>query len=194
MKLDINTILAVAAEEFAQLGYDAMSMRALAQKCGISAPALYYYFSSKEELYVEVFNTLQDSIVSDIDRAMMGVVSVEQRIEKYISTLFDAWATSPLQLLTQRDAIQAAVTPDTALAQVHFARLIEHAQSVFRVEVKTAFNPRAAYAFASLLFGYISLLPYDQRESGLEKTAHRDQRKRELISICQQLMSVRLDA
>ena len=191
MKINIEQVLTVAADEFAEHGFDAMSMRALAQKCGMSAPALYYHFSSKEELYLEVFNRLQDTIIADIDRALAGVAEPEQRIDVYISTLFDAWANGPLQLLTQRDAIQASINPEQALAQAYYQRLLSHAQEIFRIEVKTAINPRAAYGFASLLFGYVSLLPYEQRESGLDKATHREQRKCELISICQQRLRVR---
>lgn len=49
-------IVAAAAALFAEKGYDRTSMRDIAGATGILSGSLYYYFSSKEALFVEVFN------------------------------------------------------------------------------------------------------------------------------------------
>lgn len=47
-------ILNVSYREFAEKGYDGASMGSIAEKVGISKPAIYHYFQSKEELYKQI--------------------------------------------------------------------------------------------------------------------------------------------
>ncbi|WP_439594222.1 TetR/AcrR family transcriptional regulator [Microbacterium sp.] len=47
---DRDQILGVAVEVFIELGYDATSVAALAERLGLSKSALYHHFASKEEL------------------------------------------------------------------------------------------------------------------------------------------------
>jgi AcrR family transcriptional regulator len=60
-------ILAVALELFAEKGYDATSLRELAERLDITKAALYYHFSSKEEIVrtmVEEFTTALDELIA----------------------------------------------------------------------------------------------------------------------------------
>lgn len=50
-------VMEVATQMFLRYGYSGTSMKALAVELGVSAPAIYWYFSSKEDLYVEVIET-----------------------------------------------------------------------------------------------------------------------------------------
>jgi len=57
MKHNENTkekIIEIAIECFGELGYDGTSMRLIAEKTGVSKPAIYYYFPDKEKLFVGV--------------------------------------------------------------------------------------------------------------------------------------------
>jgi AcrR family transcriptional regulator len=62
-------ILAVASELFSEQGYDATSLREIAERLGITKAALYYHFPSKDEILrvllepvVEVISTLVDRL------------------------------------------------------------------------------------------------------------------------------------
>lgn len=58
-------VMRAALEMFLQRGYAGTSMKALAEQLGISAPALYWYFPSKEDLYMSVIETaMQDFLTS----------------------------------------------------------------------------------------------------------------------------------
>lgn len=50
MKLDKATIVSTALELLNEVGIDALSTRALAQKLGVQQPALYWHFKSKRAL------------------------------------------------------------------------------------------------------------------------------------------------
>ena len=51
-------ILVQSAELFAQKGYDALSLRDIANACGMKAPSLYNHFKDKETLYRAVLQTV----------------------------------------------------------------------------------------------------------------------------------------
>lgn len=51
-------ILLQSAELFAEKGYDALSLRDIANACGMKAPSLYNHFKDKETLYRAVLQTV----------------------------------------------------------------------------------------------------------------------------------------
>lgn len=53
-------LIATAIRLFRDQGYDKTTMRGIAQTAGVSTGNAYYYFSSKDELVHELYQTLQD--------------------------------------------------------------------------------------------------------------------------------------
>jgi AcrR family transcriptional regulator len=62
-------ILQAALDLFSVDGFTGTSLREIAEKVGISKPALYYHFGSKEELLVEIVRPIQDALDDLLDRA-----------------------------------------------------------------------------------------------------------------------------
>ena len=52
-----QAILDVAAEEFAEHGFDAASYNRIIERAGISKGSAYYYFEGKDDLYATVLET-----------------------------------------------------------------------------------------------------------------------------------------
>lgn len=52
-----STILKEAASLFSERGYEQTSMRKIAEKVGVSKPAIYYHFANKQSLFEELINT-----------------------------------------------------------------------------------------------------------------------------------------
>ena len=52
-----DTILEVAARLFSEKGYSGVSIRDIAQDCGMTNAALYYHFKNKDDLYLAVLRT-----------------------------------------------------------------------------------------------------------------------------------------
>ena len=62
-----NTIIEKAKSLFIEHGYRGFSMREIAEKVGVSKPALYYHFKDKEELFCAVLNNGLEEIGRMID-------------------------------------------------------------------------------------------------------------------------------
>jgi AcrR family transcriptional regulator len=52
-----ENILKEAAALFSQKGYERTSMREIAERVGVTKPAIYYHFSNKQELFEELVTT-----------------------------------------------------------------------------------------------------------------------------------------
>jgi AcrR family transcriptional regulator len=53
-------ILRASTELFASKGFDATSVRNIAEKVGLSVPGMFHYFSSKEEILYEIMTIFMD--------------------------------------------------------------------------------------------------------------------------------------
>ena len=61
-----DRVMNVALQKFMEHGYAGTSMKALAEDLGVSAPALYWYFPSKEDLYVSVLDAAMKNFLSHV--------------------------------------------------------------------------------------------------------------------------------
>jgi len=80
MKMRRTEILESACELYVQDGLDGFSMRKLAKKLGVTAPALYRHFESREELIIEVLGEAYRLFAEYLYRALKGV-DAAQRIQ-----------------------------------------------------------------------------------------------------------------
>lgn len=62
-------IMQAALDLFGTNGFARTSLREIAEKVGITKPALYYHFSSKDDLLIELVRPLQDAMADLLDRA-----------------------------------------------------------------------------------------------------------------------------
>ncbi|MFA4986893.1 MAG: TetR/AcrR family transcriptional regulator [Candidatus Brocadiia bacterium] len=62
-----DEILERAADLFGRRGYDSVSMREISEACGVSKPALYYHFASKEAIGKALVDEVYDSLNSVMD-------------------------------------------------------------------------------------------------------------------------------
>ncbi|GAB5467967.1 MAG: TetR/AcrR family transcriptional regulator [Rhodospirillales bacterium] len=99
-----HKVLAAAAQLFAAKGLSGTSMRDIASATGMLPGSLYYYFPSKDELFLQV----HADAVAEIDR----------RVEAALESLSDPWerleaaAAAHLEGLLQRDGTVAIVQPN----------------------------------------------------------------------------------
>jgi AcrR family transcriptional regulator len=75
-----DRILQEAERLFAAGGFDGVSMREIAEACGVTKANIYYYFESKERLYLEVLQADMLALIDVLDEAARQPGSSRDRI------------------------------------------------------------------------------------------------------------------
>lgn len=84
-----DRILQTATAQFVERGYDGVSMREIAEACGITKAALYYHFAGKAELLAQIFNDYLGQIAELVAQGQARPGSVEDRVRWLIGRIFD---------------------------------------------------------------------------------------------------------
>jgi len=82
-------LLAAAMDQFTRRGYAATSVRELCEAAGVTKPVLYYYFKSKEGLYLELMEgsyTIFESTVAELTMYTGGILN---QIIRFCEGVFD---------------------------------------------------------------------------------------------------------
>lgn len=88
-------IRSVALELFAERGYDATSLREIAERLGVTKAAVYYHFRTKEEILASLFEQRIaeiDEIIAWAGEQEPGPARSRGIIERYSATLSDRGA------------------------------------------------------------------------------------------------------
>lgn len=85
MHIGREKIISMAVELFQEKGYRATTVQDIANKCGVTKAALYYYIQSKEEILWEIFDQTMTTAEQRMDGLMKENVSLEQRLKAIVS-------------------------------------------------------------------------------------------------------------
>ncbi len=88
-----DKILKVASREFAKYGYKGVSLDRIAQKIGVTKPALYYYFKNKQTLYETILENKMDTLIKDLKICLNE--KPEDGIKCYIETFEETFKKHP---------------------------------------------------------------------------------------------------
>jgi AcrR family transcriptional regulator len=135
-------ILLAAIEVFAEEGYEGASTRSLASRAGVNAPAIQYYFGSKEGLYRAVIGHIANLVevrlaptADEIQIALAGGAS-PQKLTDLLLDLLDGF----LDLATCRGIPEAAAML-IARAEIEDATALDALQQAV---LRLAFGPAIA--------------------------------------------------
>ena len=101
-----HQILEEATKLFSVEGYDKVTTKRLAAACGVTEPALYRYFTSKEVIYDAVLDSLESRLECD---DMYGDLDSEDEVGQLLSRI----ATQPFGSDSVATRL-AGVAPDSA--------------------------------------------------------------------------------
>ena len=85
-------ILSAALKLFHDRGFEAATMRDIAEEAGVATGAAYYYFPSKDAIVMEFYRQSSAEMQPKIEAALDGVAGLEQRIHQLIRVKWNHFA------------------------------------------------------------------------------------------------------
>ncbi|NTV14412.1 MAG: TetR/AcrR family transcriptional regulator [Desulfobulbaceae bacterium] len=82
-------LLAEALQLFNNKGYAATSVREIVAAAGVSKPTLYYYFSSKEGIYLALMNSTLATFQETVEQLVVPQGTARQRLLRFPTGIFD---------------------------------------------------------------------------------------------------------
>lgn len=86
-----NEILDTARDVVRRVGFIGFSLSVLADELGLTKPALYYYFSSKQALLFELFLNEWVEAATEVQAAVAETASGADAVEQIMRTLFERY-------------------------------------------------------------------------------------------------------
>ena len=152
-------ILSTAAELFAARGFHGVSMVDLGAACGISGPALYRHFSSKDAMLAEMLVSISEELLSVGRERIVDAESPREAIRALVGWHID-FALNNKALIVVQDRDWASL-PDEAREQVRSLqrRYVELWVDQLR-QVHHDLTPKRARAMAHATFGLLNSTPH----------------------------------
>lgn len=155
-------ILDIAAELFATRGFHGVSVAELGSACGISGPALYKHFESKDAMLAEMLVSISETLLSEGRSRVAGAegprAALEALVEWHIEFALDHRA-----LIVVQDRDWSSL-PDEARERV---RALQRAYvDVWATQLRllhTELSPEMSRTRAHVLFGLLNSTPHSGR-------------------------------
>lgn len=155
---DLESLLAVAVEEFNRRGYDRTSMEDLSRRLGITKSAIYHHVSGKQELLRLAVARALDGLFAEVDQ--LGTVHgraverLEHLVRGSVAVLVERL---PFVTLLLRVRGNTQVERDALERRREFDRIVSDlvAQAAAEGDLRPDIDPSTA---ARLLFGTINSL------------------------------------
>lgn len=100
-------IFAAGARLFAEKGYERTSLQQVADLLGVTKPALYYYYRSKEDLLFEILSFCIDHVTRDIREVLAHDMAPGQRLARLIRGYVQFFASHPHELTILSTAVDS---------------------------------------------------------------------------------------
>lgn len=104
-----HSIVRTAQELFMELGYRAVSTRQIAERCGVTQPALYHHFKSKQNLYVAVLEYTLMQTEEALTAILANTASFSLRLQRIALYMME---TSEMNLSQMFHDIFHELTPE----------------------------------------------------------------------------------
>ncbi len=111
-ELQRETILARAAELFAQRGYTATSMNEVAEACGVSKPSLYHYVRDKHQLLAEIAEAHVVRLLALVAEVDAAGLAPEPRLRRLIAAFLAVYARSQAEHRVLTDDVRFLNAPE----------------------------------------------------------------------------------
>jgi len=89
-------IIEVAIECFGELGYEGTSMRLIAEKSGVSKPAIYYYFPDKEKLFIGIVEYVGSKLETISEKIINSDLTAIEKLKKFMLVRYQPFKDSQI--------------------------------------------------------------------------------------------------
>ena len=155
-------ILDIAAGLFAERGFHGVSVAELGAACGISGPALYKHFQSKDSMLAEMLVSISETLLSEGRARAARAEGPRQAIEALIEWHID-FALEHRDLIVVQDRDWSSL-PDDARERV---RALQRSYvDVWATQLRrlgTPMSPEVSRSRAHVLFGLLNSTPHSGR-------------------------------
>lgn len=148
-------LVEAAKEVFEERGLNGARVTDITESAGVSYGVFYHYFNSKEELFCEVAEAQEDSLLSALQGASMRGLGTEERIRWANQTYLDLYrAESKLM-----GVIETVSRVDEAVRRARFRREDEFARriqsSIEALQARGLADPELDAWYAANALGYM---------------------------------------
>ena len=155
-------ILDIAAELFAARGFHGVSVAELGAACGISGPALYKHFESKDAMLAEMLVSISETLLAEGRSRVDGAEGPREALEALVEWHIE-FAIDHRSLIVVQDRDWSSL-PDEARERV---RALQRAYvDVWATQVRRhdgSMSPEASRTRAHVLFGLLNSTPHSGR-------------------------------
>ena len=155
-------ILDIAAELFAARGFHGVSVAELGSACGISGPALYKHFESKDAMLAEMLVSISEALLAEGRNRVAGADGPRQALEALVEWHIE-FAIDHRALIVVQDRDWSSL-PDEARERV---RALQRSYvDVWATQVRRhdpTLSPEASRTRAHVLFGLLNSTPHSGR-------------------------------
>jgi AcrR family transcriptional regulator len=165
-----SQILNQATRLFVDRGYTSISMREIAEACGVTKAALYYHFKDKESLMLAILESYLDEIEALIQASRSVTGTTREKINYMVRAILiqDPEKRALIRLASQE---MSNLSPQTRahFGQVYYARFVGQIEALLVEGVKNGeLRPMDPKATTWILLGmmYPFFYPGHDREMG----------------------------
>jgi AcrR family transcriptional regulator len=171
-------ILAIALDRFIDKGYEATSLREIAEEMGFSKAALYYHFASKSDILMALYLRLHEITTTPLDDLGPGPVTPEDW-QRFLEQVIDEMlAHRKLFVLLERNRAAIAELQQHAPSDAP-SELLERLRAVWtdqNIDPHTRFRMAASFTAAlssALLVGDVfDQLSHEEASSMIRDVIH----------------------
>lgn len=122
-----DRILAAALRLFAEKGYEATSMREIAEQLGITKPALYYHFDSKEDIVRTLLGEIEAQVESLVEwtRAQPAGPDLRRRVLEQWTDIMQAHGLTVFRFVIANRQVVHEISPDRSGIHACMGELFE---------------------------------------------------------------------
>ena len=155
-------ILDIAAELFAARGFHGVSVAELGSACGISGPALYKHFESKDSMLAEMLVSISETLLSEGRSRVAGAEGPREALEALVEWHIE-FALEHRALIVVQDRDWSSL-PDEARERVR--SLQRSYVDIWATQIRRhdpSLSPEASRTRAHVLFGLLNSTPHSGR-------------------------------